>query len=147
MKIILHKEVEKLGAPGDVVDVADGYARNFLIPRGLAAPASKGALRHADRLKQAHEKRSRADLEAAQAIAELLTGSSLRVPAKAGEEGRLFGSITVQHLAEEIEKRAGVPIDRRQIVVEPIRSVGAHEVLVQLHPQVTAKITVEVVAQ
>jgi large subunit ribosomal protein L9 len=147
MKIILHKEVEKLGAPGDVVDVADGYARNFLIPRGLAAPASKGALRHADRLKQSHEKRSRADLEAAQAIAERLTASSLRVPAKAGEEGRLFGSITVQHLAEEIEKLAGVPIDRRQIEVEPIRSVGTHEVLVHLHPQVNPTVTVEVVPQ
>jgi large subunit ribosomal protein L9 len=147
MKIILHKEVEKLGAPGDVVDVADGYARNFLIPRGLAAPASKGALRHADRLKQAHEKRGRADLEAAQAIAERLTASSLRVPAKAGEEGRLFGSITVHHLAEEIEKLAGVPIDRRQIVVEPIRSVGTHEVMVHLHPQVNPTVTVEVVPQ
>jgi large subunit ribosomal protein L9 len=147
MKIILHKEVEKLGAPGDVVDVADGYARNFLIPRGLAAPASKGAERHADRLKLAHQKRSRAELEAAQAIAERLTAGPLRVPAKAGDGGRLFGSITVQHLAEEIEKLAGVPIDRRQIAVEPIRSVGTHEVTVHLHPQVNPTVTVEVVPQ
>ncbi|HEV8420882.1 MAG TPA: 50S ribosomal protein L9 [Actinomycetota bacterium] len=147
MKIILHKEVDKLGAPGDVVDVADGYARNFLIPRGLAAPASKGAIRHADRLRQAHEKRTRADLEAAQAIAERLSVASLRVPAKAGEDGRLFGSITVHHLAEEIEKLVGVPIDRRNLVAEPIRSTGTHEVTVHLHPDVNATVTVEVVAQ
>jgi large subunit ribosomal protein L9 len=147
MKIILQKEVEKLGAPGDVVDVADGYARNFLIPRGMAAPASKGAIRHADRLRQAHEKRMRADLDAAQAVAERLAAASLRVPAKAGEDGRLFGSITVHHLAEEIEKAVGVPVDRRHLEAEPIRSIGTHEVTVHLHPQVNATVTVEVVPQ
>jgi large subunit ribosomal protein L9 len=147
MKIILQKEVQKLGGPGDVVDVADGYARNFLIPRGLAAPASKGAVRHADRLRQTHEKRTRADLEAALAMAERLTAVSLRVPAKAGEDGRLFGSITVQHLAEEIEKVVGVPIDRRHLIAEPIRSIGTHEVTVHLHPEVNATVTVEVVPQ
>lgn len=147
MKIILHKEVGKLGAPGDVVDVADGYARNFLIPRGLAGPVSKGAVRHADRLRQAHQKRGRAELEAAQAVAERLAAAPLRVPAKAGEDGRLFGSITVHHLTEEIEKMAGVPIDRRDVAAEPIRSIGTHEVTVHLHPQVDATVTVEVVAQ
>lgn len=147
MKIILHKEVEKLGAPGDVVDVADGYARNFLIPRGMAAPATKGAVRHADRLRQSHDKRTRAELEAVQAVADRLTAGPIRVPAKAGEDGRLFGSITVQHLAEEIEKAAGVPVDRRQVTAEPIRSVGTHEVTVHLHPQVNATVTVEVIAQ
>lgn len=147
MKIILQREVDKLGAPGDVVDVADGYARNFLIPRGLAAPASKGAVRHSDRLRQAHQKKVRADLEAAQATAARLTTATLRVPAKAGEDGRLFGSITVQHLAEEIEKAVGVQIDRRHLVAEPIRSTGTHEVTVHLHPEVNATVTVEVVAQ
>jgi large subunit ribosomal protein L9 len=147
MKIILHKEVQKLGAPGDVVDVADGYARNFLIPRGLAAPATKGAVRHADRLRQAHDKRTRAAVEAANALAERLSAGPMRLPAKAGEDGRLFGSITIQHLAEEIEKLAGVPIDRRQVTAEPIRSVGTHEVTVHLHPDVNATVTVEVVAQ
>ncbi len=147
MKIILHKEVQKLGAPGDVVDVADGYARNFLIPRGLAAPASKGAVRHADRLRQAHEKRTRAAVEAAEAVAARLSARPVRVQAKAGEDGRLFGSITVHHLAEEIGKLAGVPIDRRDVAAEPIRSTGTHEVTVQLHPEVNARVTVEVVAQ
>jgi large subunit ribosomal protein L9 len=147
MKIILQKEVEKLGAPGDVVDVADGYARNFLIPRGMAAPVSKGAVRHADRLRQSHEKRMRAHLEAALAVAERLAATPLRVPAKAGEDGRLFGSITLHHLAEEIEKLAGVPIDRRDVAAEPIRNTGTHEVTVHLHPEVNATVTVEVVAQ
>jgi large subunit ribosomal protein L9 len=148
MKIILQKEVEKLGAPGDVVEVADGYARNFLIPRGLAASASKGAVKHADRLREAHEKRQRAALEAAQAIADRLTSTQLRVPAKAGEDGRLFGSITVHQLAEEIEKIAGGEIERKHIhLAEPIRSVGAHEVTVHLHPDVDATVTIQVVAK
>ena len=148
MKVILHKEVDKLGTPGDVVDVADGYARNFLIPKGLAASASKGAVKHAERLREAHEKRVRAALEAAQAIAERLASTPLRVPAKAGEDGRLFGSITVHHLADEIEKIAGAEIDRKQIHLdEPIRSVGAHEVKVHLHPDVDATVNVQVVAK
>jgi large subunit ribosomal protein L9 len=147
MKIILQKEVEKLGVPGDVVNVADGYARNFLIPRGLAAPATKGGVRHSERLRQTHQKRMRADLEAAQAVAGRLSAGPIRVPAKAGEDGRLFGSITAQHLAEEIEKLAGVPVDRRQVTAESIRSVGTHEVTVHLHPEVNATVTVEVVQQ
>ena len=148
MKVILQKEVDKLGTPGDVVDVADGYARNFLIPKGLAASASKGAVKHAERLREAHEKRQRAALEAAQEIAERLASSPLRVPAKAGEDGRLFGSITVHHLADEIERIAGAEIDRKQIhLEEPIRSVGTHEVQVHLHPDVDATVTVQIVAK
>jgi large subunit ribosomal protein L9 len=147
MKVILQKEVDKLGTPGDVVDVADGYARNFLIPKGLAASASKGAVKHAERLREAHEKRQRAELEDAQAIADRLASTPLRMSAKAGEDGRLFGSITAHHLAEEIEKVAGGEIDRRQIhLEEPIRSVGAHEVKVHLHPDVDATVTVQIVA-
>jgi large subunit ribosomal protein L9 len=147
MKIILQKEVEKLGGPGDVVDVADGYARNFLIPRGLAASASKGAVKHATRLREAHENRQRAALEAAQAVALRLGGSPIRISAKAGEDGRLFGSITVHQLADEIEKVAQGEVDRRQIhLAEPIRSVGAHEVTVHLHSDVDAVVTVQVVA-
>jgi large subunit ribosomal protein L9 len=148
MKVILQKEVDKLGTPGDVVDVADGYARNFLIPKGLAASASKGAVKHAERLREAHDKRQRAELEAAQAIAERLTSTPLRMSVKAGEEGRLFGSITVHHLAEEIEKIVGGEIDRKQIhLEEPIRSVGTHEVKVRLHPDVDATVTVQIVAK
>jgi len=147
MKVILQKEVDKLGAPGDVVNVADGYARNYLIPRRMAAPATKGGVKHADRLKQAHDKHRRAELDAAQAVADRLSASPLRVPARAGEDGRLFGSITVHNLSDAIEKLAGAPIDRKQIHTAPIRSVGTHEVTVDLHPDVKATVTVEVVPQ
>jgi large subunit ribosomal protein L9 len=148
MKVILQKEVDKLGAPGDVVEVAAGYARNFLIPKGLAASASKGAVKHSERLREAHQTRQRATLAAAQAIAERLNSTPLRIPAKAGEDGRLFGSITVHHVAEEIEKIADTEIDRKQIhLAEPIRSIGAHEVTVHLHPDVDATVTVQVTAK
>jgi large subunit ribosomal protein L9 len=148
MKIILQREVEKLGGPGEVVEVADGYARNYLIPRGLANPASKGAIKHAERLRQAHQKRvSRAATEARE-MAERLSAAPVRIRAKAGGEGKLFGSITVADLAEELEKVAGNPIDRRRIhLPDPIRSVGTHEVVVHLHPEVNATVTVEVLPQ
>ncbi len=148
MKVILQREVDKLGAPGDVIDVADGYARNFLIPRGLAASASKGAVKHAERLREAHEKRQQVAVEAAQVIADRLNSTPVRIQAKAGEDGRLFGSITLHQLADEMEKIAGAEIDRRQIhLAEPIRSVGAHEVAVHLHPQVDATVAVQIVAK
>jgi large subunit ribosomal protein L9 len=148
MRIILQREVDKLGGPGDVVDVADGYARNYLVPRGLAVPASKGGVKHADRLRHTHGERVRKEVAEAQAIADRLAAASIRVPARAGDDGRLFGSITVPHLAEEFQKVAGVPIDRKNVhLPEPIRSVGSHEVEVHLHPEVRATVTVEVVAQ
>src|SRR5437588_4842807 len=115
MKIILQREVEKLGVPGDVVTVADGYARNFLVPRGMAVPASKGAVRHAESLRQAHDKRVNAAKAETQALADRLSASPVVVKARAGEEGRLFGSITTADLAEEIAKQTGQAIDRRDI--------------------------------
>jgi large subunit ribosomal protein L9 len=146
VKVILQKEVDKLGLPGDVVDVADGYARNFLVPRGLAAPASKGAVRHAERLRQAHDERVQKGLGEAQALADALAGTPVRISAKAGEEGKLFGSITAADVAVELEKRAGRPVDRKQVhLAEPIRSVGSHEVTVHLHAEVNAAVTVEVI--
>jgi large subunit ribosomal protein L9 len=145
MKVILHKEVEKLGIPGDVVEVKDGYARNYLVPRGLAAPASKGSVKHAERLRLAHDDRVRRMLEDARALAATLSAKPIRIAVRAGDDGRLFGSVTAPDLAREIEAAAGVAIDRRQIrLEEPIRSVGAHEVLVHLHPDVNATVTVEV---
>src|SRR2546423_8379085 len=147
MKIILQKEVEKLGTPGEVVTVADGYARNYLVPRGLAIPASKGAVRHAESLKRAHEDRTAKARKEAEVVAERLAGLSIRLTHRAGEEGKLFGSITAQDLAEEIERAVGEPVDRRAIHLdEPIRSVGSHQVSFRLHPDVTATLTVEVQA-
>ncbi len=147
MKLILQREVDRLGAPGDVVTVADGYARNYLIPKGLALPATKGGARHAQRLRRAHEDRVRKEVTEAQAMAVRLSAAPLRIPARAGEDGRLFGSITVADVARAIEQ-SGDSIDRRRIYLpEPIRSVGTHEVMVHIHPEVNVTITLEVVRQ
>jgi large subunit ribosomal protein L9 len=148
MKIILQKEVEKLGVPGDVVDVADGYARNYLIPRKLAIPATRGGVKHAESLKQAHHTRVEKAKVEAQGVAGRLTASPLRMTARAGEDGRLFGSITANHVADELQKVTGVEIDKRRLnLPDAIRSVGTHEVQIHLHPEVDATVTVEVVAQ
>jgi large subunit ribosomal protein L9 len=147
MKIILQKEVESLGVPGDVVTVADGYARNYLVPRGFAIPASKGAVKHADRLRIGHEQRVAKSRVEAEAIAQRLVATSVRIGARAGEEGKIFGSVTSERIAQELEK-AGFTIDRKRLhLEEPIRSLGAHEVTVHLHPEVTATVPVEVVPE
>jgi large subunit ribosomal protein L9 len=148
MKIILQKEVEKLGVPGDVVDVADGYARNFLIPRKLAVPATRGGVKYAQSMKQAHETRVEKAVVEAREMAGRLMASPLRLGAKAGEDGRLFGSITANHVADELQRATGVEIDKRRVnLPEPIRSVGTHEIQIHLHPDVDATVTVEVVAE
>lgn len=146
MRIILQREVDKLGVPGDIVDVKDGYARNYLLPRGLAIPATRGAVKHAERLRDAHDSRvERARVEAQGLVAQL-SRTRLRVVSKAGEDGKLFGSVTAQHLAEELTKAVGQPIDRKRIHLdEPIRSLGTHEVEVHVPPEMGAKVTVEVV--
>src|SRR5438552_18172389 len=148
MRIVLQKEVEKLGIPGDVVQVADGYARNYLIPKGYAAPATKGSAKNAERLRRAHGQREQKSVLEARELAARLTASPLRVTARAGEEGRLFGSVTAADIAHELEARAGGPVDRRTVhLAEPIRSIGTHEVTIRLHPEVEASVTVEVAAQ
>jgi len=145
VRIILQKEVEKLGVPGDVVNVADGYARNFLVPRGLAIQATKGTVRQAENLRRAHEERTAKARKEAEALADRLGAVTVRLVHRAGGEGKLFGSITAQDLAAEIEKQSGQPVDRRSIMLEePIRSVGSHEVQIHLVPDVTARVTVEV---
>ena len=108
MKIILQKPVDKLGVPGDVVDVADGYARNYLMPRGLAVKATKGGVKHVDSLKRAHSTRVDAAKADAEQVAQRLMASPITVPAHAGEEGRLFGSVTPSDVAAAIEAQTGV---------------------------------------
>ncbi|HEX6207865.1 MAG TPA: 50S ribosomal protein L9 [Actinomycetota bacterium] len=148
MKIILQKEVEKLGQPGDIVEVKDGYARNYLIPRGFATQATKGAVLHAERVRREHETREAKALEQAAALAKRLEKTPVQVQAQAGEDGRLFGSVTTQQIAEAVQRSIGEGVDRHEIRMdEPIRSTGTHEVLVHLHPEVNATITVQVVAQ
>jgi large subunit ribosomal protein L9 len=146
MRVILQKPVENLGAPGDVVEVADGYARNYLVPRGLAVKATKGAMRHAESLRRAHEARVAKARAEAEAAAQRITAAALRIPARVGEEGKLFGSITAEQIAEEIERQTGVAVDRHDVRLEqPIRSVGVHEVRVHLFAGVDPVVQVEVV--
>jgi large subunit ribosomal protein L9 len=149
MKIILQKPVDNLGDPGDVAEVADGYARNFLIPRGLAIRAEKGAVRHAESLRRAHlgrESKRKGEFEAI--ATKLIAAGPVRVSARAGEEGKLFGSVTAADVADAVSAQAGIPVDRRDIhLEEPIRSVGTHEVRIHLFHEVEPILTVEVAAQ
>lgn len=145
MKVILQKPVEKLGVPGDMVDVADGYARNYLMPRGLAVQASKGGVKHVESLKRAHATRVSQARAEAETEAERLTATPIRVKARVGEEGRLFGSVTAGEVAEEIERQTGLKIDRHDVHLdEPIRSIGVHEVRVHLFAEVDPVVSVEV---
>jgi large subunit ribosomal protein L9 len=148
MRIILQKQVENLGAAGDLVQVADGYARNYLIPRGLAAPATKGAQRHAERVKAGAEERQKRDRAEAEALATRLAKTPVRIAAQAGEDGRLFGSITGHQIAEAMTEQLAEKVDHRRVHLdEPIRSLGAHSAKVHLHPDVDATVTVDVVAR
>jgi len=149
MKVILQKPADNLGNPGDIVEVADGYARNYLIPRGVAIRAQKGALKHAEVLKKGHAARlSRQKGEYEALASKLIAGGPLRVEARAGEEGKLFGSVTAADIAEAVATQAGVQVDRRDVHLdEPIRSIGVHEVRVKLFHEVEPVLTVEVIAE
>jgi large subunit ribosomal protein L9 len=126
MKVLLLKDVYKLGHAGDVKKVADGYGRNFLLPQGLATLATPGALRQVDRIRQQAAARRAAQNEELSAISAQLNGLSVSFAAKAGETGKLYGSITTQELAQAIEKKTGFPAKRQQIDMQPIRSLGEH---------------------
>lgn len=145
MKIILQKPVDKLGAPGDIVEVADGYARNYLMPRGMAVKATKGGVRHVDSLKRAHTSRSNQAKAEAEQVAARLLATPITIEAHAGEEGKLFGSVTTSDIAEAIDKQATIRVDRHDVhLTEPIRSVGTHEVRVHLFAEVDPVITITV---
>jgi large subunit ribosomal protein L9 len=146
MKLILTQEVRSLGAPGDVVDVADGYGRNFLIPRGLARPATDGALKQVATIRRTRELREIADRDKAQELADQLQSLRVRIPAKAGDTGRLFGQVTPATVAEAIAKSGGPKVDKRRLHFGgPIKSLGAHQVSLRLHPEVEATFNVEIV--
>ena len=147
MKIILKKDVDNLGVMGDVVTVKDGYGRNYLIPQGMAVIASPGNLRHiAEMKKQASMKLSKLKADA-EALAARLESFELEIPAKVGEEGRLFGTITTSQIAEALLKK-GVELDRRRLSIsEDIRMVGVYTVSAKLHPGVEGKLKVAVVPE
>jgi large subunit ribosomal protein L9 len=146
MKLILTQEVSGLGAPGDVVEVAGGYGRNYLVPRGLAMRWSRGAEKQIELIKRARAAREIRSADDAKATAERLSGLRVRLQTRAGSGGRLFGSISTSDIAAAVKAAGGPELDRRKIEIgNPIKTVGAHQVAVRLHPEVSTTLEVEVV--
>jgi large subunit ribosomal protein L9 len=148
MKLILTQEVGGLGSPGEVVEVKDGYGRNFLIPRGMAITWSRGAEKQVAQIRRGREVREIRDLGQARDVAAQLGSLSVTLPARAGQGGRLFGSVTAADVVEAVKAAGGPTLDKRRIELPAahIKTVGTHTVSVRLHPEVAAPITVEVTA-
>ena len=148
MKVVLREDVKGLGAVGDVKDVADGYARNFLIPRRLAAPATAGALKNVEAQRASLAKRQAQAEAEARALAARLNNTTLTLKARVGAQDRLYGSITAGDIATALGRELGAAFDRRKLVLdEPIRELGTHTVPVHLAHDVTASLTVRVEAE
>ncbi|MGO9480358.1 MAG: 50S ribosomal protein L9 [Candidatus Kryptoniota bacterium] len=147
MKVILRKNHELLGEIGNVVDVRDGYARNFLIPQKIAYPYAPGYLKMIENEKRSYETKLNREISDAQALAQRLNGVELTIDVQAGEEDKLFGSVTSQMIAEKLAEK-GFEVDRRRIeLAEPIKTLGSYKVPVKLHQQVAAEISVSVTKQ
>src|ERR1700735_111767 len=145
MKLILTQEVDTLGAPGDVVDVAAGYGRNYLLPRGCAISWTRGGEKQVDLIKRARAAREIRTLEDAQAVAGQLQKLTVRLKRRAGSTGPLVGLVGASDIASALKDAGGPDIDKRTIVVpDPIKAAGAYRVQVRLHPEVTASVNVEV---
>lgn len=146
MKVVLTQEVRGLGSPGDVLDVADGYARNFLIPQKFALRATAGVLAQVQKIQRTREIREVKNLDQAKTIAGSLATLVVRVPAKAGDGGRLFGQITMKQVALAISKAGGPKVDPKRIVgTGPVKTLGTHTVALRLHPEVEATVTFDVI--
>ena len=147
MKLILTADVPTLGAPGDLVEVKDGYGRNFLVPQGLAIAATRGAEKQVATIRRAREARTVRDLQHANEIKQALQDLSVTLPARAGSEGKLFGSVTAADIAAAIAKAGGPKLDKRSIVIKnAIKSTGNHSVSVKIHGDVDANLSVAVVS-
>ena len=144
MRVILRSDLDGLGKRGDIVDVAAGHARNYLLPQGLALPASEGAVDQAAKMRRARDLRDASDREAAQTIATTLVPKVIHITAKAGPEGKLFGSVTAPDVVDAVLEQTGVQLEHRQLTVEPIKTVGQHQVTASLHADVSFPITVDV---
>jgi large subunit ribosomal protein L9 len=144
MQIILQEDVEKLGTRGEVVEVAEGYARNFLLPRKLALEASAGNMKRLEKMRATFAKKEATEKGDAQTLAELLTGVSLEIARKAGENDQLFGSVTSGDISEALAAK-GYNVDKRKIVLaDPIKAIGELEIPVKLHREVTATVKLSV---
>jgi len=147
VKVILRVDVSDVGKKGDIIDVSDGYARNYLVPKGLALRATDGNVQQAASMRRARDLRDAKDRGAAEEVARVLVPAVITVKAKAGSEGRLFGSVTTTDVAAAVQEQTGIEVDRRKLQLdEAIKSVGTHQIPIKLHSDVEFAITVEVVS-
>jgi large subunit ribosomal protein L9 len=147
MKLILTQDVAHLGAPGDLVEVKGGYGRNYLVPQGLAIAATRGAEKQVANIRRARAARTVRDLAHANEIKQALEALTVSLPARAGDAGKLFGSVTTADVAAAVSKAGGPKLDKRSIVISsPIKSLGSHNVVIKVHGDVQVKLAVQVVA-
>src|ERR1700728_1874017 len=146
MRIVLRSDIDKVGKRGDIIDVADGYARNYLLPKGHAIIAHNGVAAQANAMRRARDLKDAKDRESAEVIARTLVPMVIRIPARSGPGGKLFGSVTAADVVDAVAEQAKVTLDRRRLHLDdPIKSLGTHEVPVKLHADVEFRVTVEVV--
>lgn len=146
MKVILQSDVKRLGKKGDLIDVAEGYARNYLIPRGLAVIANEGNLKNLKAQRAQEKAKSDREEALAREVAATLEKLQIKIGAKTGESGRLFGSITASDVAEAIKEESGIEVDRRKVRLdEPIKALGTYKITVDVHPGITATVSVDVI--
>ncbi len=148
MKVVLRSDISGLGKRGDIVDVADGHGRNYLLPRGLAITATDGTVQQAAAMRRRRDLRDAADRESAQTVAGELVGKTIEIKVKTGAEGRLYGSVSASDVASAVQAQTGIELDRKKIAVpDHIKSVGEYAVVAKLHTDVQASITINVVAK
>src|ERR1700761_8645146 len=146
MRVVLRTDIDKVGKRGDIVEIADGYGRNYLLPKGHALVATSGVTAQAAAMRRSRDLKDAKDRESAQLVARTLVPMVIRIPARSGSGGRLFGSITSADVVDAVSEQARVTLDRRRLHLdEPIKSLGIHEVPVKLHADVEFRVTVEVV--
>jgi large subunit ribosomal protein L9 len=146
MRLILISDVQELGKRGDVVDVSDGYARNYLLPRKKAVKANEGALAQAEAVREARIEAERKARDEAERLATQLVGSRVVIAAQAGDEGQLYGSIAVADVVEGVRRFTGVELDRATVEIpKPIKAIGLHEITIKLHPEVEFPLTLDVI--
>jgi large subunit ribosomal protein L9 len=148
MKVVLRDDVENVGRKGDLIEVTDGFARNYLVPRGLAMKATKGVVQQAEAMRRNREARDAREREAAQALAGQLAGQRIELRERAGEGGRLFGSVTSADVVDAVRTQTGVALDRRKTqLADPLKELGPVEIPVRLHSDVEVTLTVDVVPE
>lgn len=146
MRVVLRNDIDNLGKRGDIREVSDGYARNYLLPKGHAIVAGSGVDAQATAMRRARDRKDARDREAGESVARVLVPAVIRIPARAGAEGKLFGSVTAADVVEAVAAQTGIELDRRRLhLEEPIRSLGVHEVPVKLHAEVEFRVTIDVV--